>query len=782
MSETFYSRKSQQNFKKTALSQEDKETKDIFNSMRKPGDSWKISNKYKTSNNFRKINNILEPRIENNIISPINKNKSKSTKNIQKSEYKFFNFKFNKAPTLKQNQQEISNIIKKKKLKKMTELRNIYNNILINKSKSFRSSLYITGNGYISQQNSKLRKNRSSDESNIIQKNFVYKAINERNTSSAENSKLFSKTGFNYNSPKKIFGQKTNSINKSVIFQEINKSKKSNSKNILPILSNINKNNVELPNKTLSKMRMMANDVIFNELKSLKEFWDKENKMIKFRIIQNIHNKEIKNMNTNDGGNIDIKLNRLKDLHNLIENNYASFSFNINSYIYFIKDKIYEIQENIKNIDKEIFNKNIDIEKLVIKIVKKQKELEYLIEIRNFLLIVKDKYENNEKEPIYYFKLLIKDTKKYLIGNYFLNLKIINQITNKSLALFMSSFLELKQKIEDNKIFINEYEYNIHYFKKEKIKPVFESVDEFMKLYNFHMEKNMNYLQIFESIKKSINKLKDQYNEIYINDNNNLLEEEIIEKKEIKKKLIKNNELLKKRFIYYKEHISKKRTEIEIKTPKKTKNIPKYMDIYIDLDLIYRENYKKKIKTLKYNGMLLLQKIILLVKNIFKLNYIKNDFYESYLKNDKIYLIDLKTDEFNDDNVQLIDEYILNLISVYEDICKYVFSKHKNYLYDKNNEEFIIKKLEETNYLNKIKIGKEQRKMKIIKNKEENQKIIDKCYKPIVYIENKIVTDTKIKKHNILKIKKEKNLENDEKNFEENEFNNLTKYHEEELI
>ena len=226
MSETFYSRKSQQNFKKTALSQEDKETKDIFNSMRKPGDSWKISNKYKTSNNFRKINNILEPRIENNIISPINKNKSKSTKNIQKSEYKFFNFKFNKAPTLKQNQQEISNIIKKKKLKKMTELRNIYNNILINKSKSFRSSLYITGNGYISQQNSKLRKNRSSDESNIIQKNFVYKPINERNTSSAENSKLFSKTGFNYNSPKKIFGLKTNSINKSLIFQEINKSKK----------------------------------------------------------------------------------------------------------------------------------------------------------------------------------------------------------------------------------------------------------------------------------------------------------------------------------------------------------------------------------------------------------------------------------------------------------------------------------------------------------------------------------------------------------------------------
>ena len=45
----------------------------------------------------------------------------------------------------------------------------------------------------------------------------------------------------------------------------------------------------------------------------------------------------------------------------------------------------------------------------------------------------------------------------------------------------MAYFLELKEKIEDKKIFIDDFDYNLNFFKKVKIKPIFESVDEFMK-------------------------------------------------------------------------------------------------------------------------------------------------------------------------------------------------------------------------------------------------------------------------------------------------------------
>ena len=71
--------------------------------------------------------------------------------------------------------------------------------------------------------------------------------------------------------------------------------------------------------------------------------------------------------------------------------------------------------------------------------------------------------------------------------------------------------------------------------------------------------------------------------------------------------------------------------------------------------------------------------------------------------------------------------------------------------------------------------------MKIIKKNEEKEKIIEKCYKPIVYIENKMITDTKIKRRKILKIKEEKNLEDEEKNFAENEFNYFTKYNDDDI-
>ena len=241
-------------------------------------------------------------------------------------------FKFNKAPTLKQNQKEISNLIKRKKQKRMKELKSIYNNILINESKSLRTNLYVTGSGIFSKKNSTTNRNRSNDGS-IIKQNIEYKSNNEINNSSEYNASLFNKNNFKFHSSKNISDNGRKTINKSLIFQEINKSQKYNSQNVLPMLCDVNRKIINSSNKSLSKMRMLVNDVIFNDLKSVKEFSEKEDKMIKFRIAQNIQCKEIKNIEKRDEYFISNKLNKLKEIKNIFENNYAIYSYDINNYI-----------------------------------------------------------------------------------------------------------------------------------------------------------------------------------------------------------------------------------------------------------------------------------------------------------------------------------------------------------------------------------------------------------------------------------------------------------------
>ena len=193
------------------------------------------------------------------------------------------------------------------------------------------------------------------------------------------------------------------------------------------------------------------------------------------------------------------------------------------------------------------------------------------------------------------------------------------------------------------------------------------------------MDRNLIHLQEFECIKKILTKLKVEYDEVCIGDNNNdPLEKEIIEKEEIKKKLMEKNKILKKNFFYYNEIIIKRNTQIELNSQKIKKKKLKYLDIEIDLDSIHREKYKQKIKTLKYKGLLLFDKIIQVIKNIINENYVKNDFYENF-KKEKLKIIELDISFFDDENIQLIDTYIKKLVSIYEDVCKYVLYNHIQY-------------------------------------------------------------------------------------------------------
>jgi len=763
MSETYYSKKLKitgLTFKKTGFSQDEKEIKDFVE--QKTNDSWKIfsnSKNFKNKSMSKNYGKILLQKEKTNFI----KNR------------RLFNFRFNKAPTLKENQMEINKIIKKKKFKRNKELSNIHNSILINESKSFRKGLYVTASELISKKKNKnkSRMNRSCDEISF-KKDSLYKSMSN---SSIDNNTNFNRTGLNFSSSyKKVFDNNENtSLSKSILLKETN----NNKLKFLPSLSSYkNKNNNKDINQ-ISKTQIQMNDFIFNEYKSVQEFSDMEKKMTKFKIVQNAQIKKLNEMKNKTKFTINDKITMIINLKIKLEKNYRKYANELDDYIYYLKDKIFEISTDLQSIDKEIFSKSIELEKIIFKIVKKQNELQYLIEIRNFLQKVKDKSEKKEKPPLYYFKLLMQDSNKLYIGNYLLNLKIINQINNKKVASFISSVKETKEIIQERNI--DDIYSNKYYTKREEVKPIFDSVEEFINVNSLFMEKNLYNLQEFQHTKKEISKLEKEYTEI---EDTTHLVEEIKEKKEIKEKLIQKNELLKERYIYYIEQFKKSRTEIKINPRNKGRNIPLYLDYYIDLDQCNREKYIKKLKKLKFNGILLLEKLKNVVKNFFKSDYSTKEFYMNFYdkEKDKLEILEISNIKFDESNIKLIDGFILKIISIYEDICKYVIGKHYEYMSNKKNSEFLKKRIEEIEYKKRINNLFEQKRMEIIKNNEERKKIIEKSNKPILYISKMKSDHNQLKKSKILKIKSERKIFDFQKNFLENEFNSFIKYNEDDNI
>ena len=78
----------------------------------------------------------------------------------------------------------------------------------------------------------------------------------------------------------------------------------------------------------------------------------------------------------------------------------------MNNYLQFLSDKILEHKKELSLYYNQIKELDDELEIIIIKIVKYQADLEYLVERRNFLLLIKDKLSN---PPSYYEEILIRD-------------------------------------------------------------------------------------------------------------------------------------------------------------------------------------------------------------------------------------------------------------------------------------------------------------------------------------------------------------------------------------
>ena len=350
---------------------------------------------------------------------------------------------------------------KKYSLNSMNDIININddeknNNINMNKinlSINFKGSFNKT----------KLRKNTlNSYENTLIRYEYLKKNLDENNNKNKKNNiknvELASSTyKTNYRS---IYGRNNSEITKSNdINTKHNKSTKNISYKIFKkepklYINNENKNLIleyykpqnsyRLNNDKsieMSKMSLKLNDIICNSDKTSlnKNILEIEKLLIKFKTF-----KQFQLIRLEEESKMDIKSLEKKIF--LLEKNLKKFNKisiiyfeKIQEYIAFLNDTKININNILEEENNKRFNLYFELEKLVIENVIKQKELEHLIMIKNFLVQVKFYLI---KQPSYFNKILKEKSRKYDLGRLILSLNIQSQ--NQNVIKFIESIPELK--------------------------------------------------------------------------------------------------------------------------------------------------------------------------------------------------------------------------------------------------------------------------------------------------------------------------------------------------
>ena len=761
-------------FGKNNLSQEELENKTDLRINKCTKDSWKIFINLKKIKSSQRTKDILTP---NNY--PKNPNLIPVINNLSI-------IKNNKAPTFQQNQKEIMRFIKKKKMKRNNELNNLYNSMLINESKLFRNNLYVTQSEF-KKFNSQSNSNKKDilSPSNKITRNIYNN--NPKNDITGATSYDYFKNNFD-NGGDSLINNETHylikSTRKKLPFSSIHKSKsivdiKKKDKTRLDNMMNKNMfKDLFRNNSDFSRIRMEINEAIFNELKYKDDISKLGKKMIKFNMIRKIQNNKVKKFMSKEEYNTDLRYDKLIKLKEIIEKVYMSYAEKMNDYLEFLSNKSRQLMEVTTLYDKQIKEIDDDLEIIIVEIVKNQIRLEYLVKRRNFLLLIKQKFRN---PPSYYDEILIRNSKILLVGDAIYDLKITKLIKDKNVMQFNISYLEVKEKIKQNNLNMdnilkkstNEDE------DEEGNKPLFSNVDEFIQLYKNLENKNLIYLKEEEISRKQINNLKEQYENETLVCKDIFMETEIKSKEKELEKLVKKNEILERTYNYYQQNIKKRSNNKKNIGYKNNNGYSKEKISSIEINNM--KKYYEQLKKFKYDGLLLLHKLIELVKNLFLIKYNKNHYYSELFQDKKINeILNLNLKKYNSDKIQLINSYIINLISKYEIICKYILNKNHLYSLDEKNEKFIKEKKAELISLKKkqnsddlIKIIKEKKKIEI-------KKIIEKSSKSIAYIPSKIfLGENNITRNKILKNIQQKIMNENKNNFLEYEFNSFVKYKDE---
>ena len=680
----------------------------------------------------------------------------------------------------------------------------------INSSKLFTNrSLYIpendNGRNKIKPLN-KLNKNRSCDD---ITSNSKYKIINNEDEekeienfpqiNNKENDLKESKIIEDELSENKDFFN-NNSVMMTLL-PYIPSSIKSNnySDKFSSFRNNGDNEDIKLYNFATEKMRNNIFEAIDAKSRTVSQFTALEKRIIKFKLFQNIHNKKLKKILDSEKFNIDKKYNYLLNLNSVYNNIWSKYRKTINLYLHFLFDKQNDMQANLEIIIKRKRDNENKIEKLMIQAVRKQKDLEDLVKIRNFLLQVKQKLK---VQPQYYAPLLHRDSRKIELGNILLRSTVGTK--NSSVIKFLDSFSILnlvqlyeihpsnstmkliKKKMNNSLIpkeFKEKYVFEEHLLNDKnnyipkKGEKIFDNEEQFLIIYRNLENKNLMLLRQNNDIKNTTANIKREHEGIFIekeDDKQSQIYWDILEKEEKLEKVKEKNKYLEERY--------KSITSVEFNDNNNyTKKLVQQQQnsSFVDLNFFKMLNYLKLLNHYKYHGFLLLEKLITIIKTFISCKYGNYNMERCY---HMVGMVDLenilKTNKktFNEKNKFMIYDYSLKLIKLYDDICEYVKYRQGIFESNKKNKIYMKKKIEEVQNSRKIKNAREIRQLLDDKRERTIGKILDKWKRPVNRILRKIDDKFNVQLSKRYRNKSMEEIEKQRKLYLQNEFRNLVCY------
>ena len=773
-----------------------------------------ITSKSKIMNNSTNNNSTNNSNFyENLYYYPPHNNKYSYASNLS-SEVCFIysDFNFNKAPSLRENLSGIRSIIKNRKKNKIQYLNNLFfSSLCKNKLSQSNNDVYYENR----KKDIELFKNRPERNNSCIEfisnkkKIFKEEPINNTKNINTNNYKNSNVNINRYINSGSVSSTTYKTINTNKVGDISKDNIKSNNKNIknekfdtkkilhsntiqefthLPNLPNLttNKNNElttkydnninNITNNTFNKtsfltnlnteqMNYNINECLFESKDKIKKLNEFELKIYQMKIFQGFQKAQLNLILDREIYNVQKYIKFIEKTYHKYTLIYKKYNYNFQEYIRYLKEVISEMDSELKSSINKHIQLEYDVDALLNKNISKQKELELLIDMRNFLY--KCKHKDEKIQDIY--ETFYIESKKYLLAKCLL--KLFKNDNNITVIKYLNDIPDVMPDLENidnskfivkncpplldidnlNKIFNNTSNKSKNKNRKKEKGRIDEYIknnimnepDELIQIIKFLEDQNRFLLKQNENKRILIEKYKDDL-EHCIPKEDIEIEKKITAEISIKEKLLyklkQKNEILTQKYNYI--YNINLKNDIFKKSTKKPKKGEVGKSSFADFNYFQTINYNFQIKKAKYPGMVFFGKLIKYFLNFLSMNYdsfTKEKFY-THIHPD--YLNEIleysKNMDFNDRNYFLIYQYIIKLLKLYEYICEYIFKRDVEL--NANEKNLPIIKRENDKIANKRKLDNARTIRILIENKRinANKQLIDKWLKPEKYISRKV--------------------------------------------
>ena len=664
-------------------------------------------------------------------------------------------FNFNKAPSVKQNFSGIKKIIQDRRSKKINFLDNLFSmSLFINKQSQCISAknntihtkeIYkpIPKNKIFSWNNSYgdlLSKDKDKDKEKMdnLKSLTTTRHINDEiKNYTAYNKTTTSRETVNINPP---------TTNPETIRLPDLSAKEEPKDNINNTTTKYPKNNSFITSLNTKKLNFDINDCIFESNRKIKNITVFAKKVLHMKIFQGIQKTTLDSF-------IDTNFNQLRKYINHIEINFEKYmkickEYNDNflNYIHFLKRKIIELDKENKSLSGQEMQLGFEVDNVLSANIRTQKELEKLIDMRNFLYKVRHK---DETIPNIYSTFFI-ESKRYLLGQ--LIYKLFGDYHNVAVMRYLNAIKSIpKRNSIDPSKFIVEHcpplvkDFNPTIQKNKNIKEeqnknsnVFTSHEEFINVLKFLedrnrllINKNKNTLDTIEKYKVILENGVSHENIEYEERMMNIIG---IKEKELDKIKRKHLMLLQKYDKYY-AIVSKEDLFTQKNSNQKIHDQQK--SSFQDLTYFQTINYNLLIKRAKHPGLIFFRKLLKDYLTVIKL-YSNEIPYKTTHPEDLEEIISFSLHaEKNPKFSYFLIRYILKLLQLYEVICDYTHKKDQLYKLSEKNLDIMKKQRVDISDKRKLDNARTLRKLITKQRLDNDKKLIEKWKLPMKYVGRK---------------------------------------------